>query len=190
MAMKSLPCVYSAGVLAGWLGVLATPAVAADAAAAATDVYQFPATARIVRADRLLGRLVETRDGEELGRVRDIALDLTSGRIGYVVIRVGNFRIDDGLMAVDPRALRETAGGDGRLVLDADADNLRDAQRFGGAEWPLRADIVGATVPTEMPAPAAADTATTQGTAVISDGTRTATLSAGELTIRTVANDD
>jgi sporulation protein YlmC with PRC-barrel domain len=185
MRTNTLLGTCAAGVLAGWL-----------AAPAAADPLEFRGAGNITRADQLIGRLVETRDGEELGRVRDLAVDLDSGRIGYVVISVGSFLIDDSLVAVEPRALRPTADADGRLVLEADADSLRSARRFGGADWPLRADITAATTRPADPSPAAGEsagadveTAAVRGTAVISDGTRTATLSAGERSIRAVTED-
>lgn len=170
-----------------WLASL-TLALAPMAAAAA-PAHEFPAASSITRADELIGRLVETHDGEELGRVRNLAMDLPSGRISYVVIAVASFLIDDDLIAVEPGALRESA--DGGLVLESDAESLRSARRFSGRDWPLRADIVARAPQPQGSAGDAADATAdaladvgARGSAVISDGTRTATLSAGGRSIR------
>jgi sporulation protein YlmC with PRC-barrel domain len=138
----------------------------------------------------LLGRSVETRDGEQLGQVRDLAVDLDDGRIDFVVISVGSFLIEDSLIAVAADALRASADPDGRLVLEASADSLRRARRFGPGSYPDAPDVVreaaGDAAPDDLSA-ADDDTATRRGSATISDGRRLATLSAGERSIREVA---
>jgi sporulation protein YlmC with PRC-barrel domain len=190
--------IWLGACLAGWLGA----SFSAAPAAASAPAHEFKAASSISRADDLIGRLVETRDGEELGRVRDFAIDLNSGRVAYVVVAVGSFLIEESLIAVDPRALRGSADTDGRLVLEVSVDSLRGARRFSGSDWPLRADIVAGA--SRAPEPAAAQelagdgyagstdrstgsniTSSERGSAVISDGTRTATLSSGERSIRT-----
>lgn len=146
--------------------------------------------AEVTRAADLIGRIVETRDGEELGRVRDIAVDLRDGRIRFVVVSVGSFLIEDSLIAVAPEALRQSADVDRRLVLEADADSLRRARRFGPGSWPDAPDVHGA-----LPAAATDDKdlgehdaapAPARGSATISDGRRTARLSAGERRIEVI----
>jgi sporulation protein YlmC with PRC-barrel domain len=163
--------------------------------AAQTPDHEFPNRAAISSAEGLVGRLVETRDGEELGRVRDVAIDLASGRIGYVVVAVGSFLIEDSLIAVAPGALRESAEVDGPLVLETDAASLRNARRFAGDDWPLRADVLptgnsGRAAPGDATDTTGTAAAPARGSAVISDGTRTATLSDGERSIRDAKPDD
>lgn len=161
----------------------------ASATAAAAQPLQFGSPAAVAKGSDLRGRIVETRDGEELGRVQDFALDLNSGRIAYVVVSVGSFLIQDSLIAVAPDALRESADADGRLVLNADAASLRDAERFSQrGNWPLRADVVAAAGERQPERTQSAGDGESErpmrGTATISDGQRTATLSAGERSIR------
>ena len=172
------------------VAALAPPMSAAARAAASPggEPFEFSSPAAVTKGAELRGRIVETRDGEELGRVQDFALDLSSGRIAYVVVSVGSFLIEDSLIAVAPGALRESADADGRLVLETDASSLRDAGRFSErGNWPVQADVLAAA---GDPAPASDEAAAPQeeraqrGTATISDGNRTATLSAGERSIR------
>ncbi|NBC23582.1 MAG: hypothetical protein GVY21_08925 [Gammaproteobacteria bacterium] len=138
------------------------------------------ATADWERASDLLGRSVETRDGEPLGRVHDFALDVDGGRIHFVVISVGSFLIEDSFIAVDPAALRDSADPDRMLVLERNADELRSVPRFADTDWPDSADVVAAT---EAPADAedpAAEAAGGRGTATISSERKRATLAGGE----------
>lgn len=162
-----------------------------QAGAEAAQPFEFGSPSAVTRAGAVTGRVVETRDGEELGRVHDFALDLTSGRIAYVVVSVGSFLIEDSLIAVAPAALRQSADADGRLVLETDPATLRNARRFSAGDWPVRADVLAAADSAEPPAggPAArpddADAAAPRrGSATISDASRTATLSAGERNVR------
>ncbi len=155
--------------------------------AAAGSSYEFPTASAVTRASELKGRVVETRDGEELGRVHDFAVDLASGTLAYVVVSVGSFLIDDSLIAVAPEALRDSADADGRLVLEADAASLRAARRFADGAWPRRADVLAdqqAPGTAEAATEEAVATAPARGSATISSRSRTATLSAGERSIR------
>jgi sporulation protein YlmC with PRC-barrel domain len=145
------------------------------------------------RASDLLGRIVETRDGQELGRVTDFSLRLDDGRIEFVVVSVGSFLIEDSLIAVAADALRASADPDRRLVLEASAERVRRARRFGPGNWPEAADVLRETDAEAPPLAArdreaapSADSAPGRGSAVISDGRRTATLSAGERRIEVI----
>ena len=164
----------------------------AAAASAAEAPYRFDTPSSITRVGELVGTRVETRDGEDLGKIHDLAVDLASGEIAYVVVSVGSFLIDDSLIAVTPDALRASPDADGRLVLEADAGDIRNAQRFAADNWPLAADVVASAdtaaggEPSEPGAdtPASKGVAAKRGSATISDGRKTATLSAGERSIR------
>lgn len=172
-----------------WICCLALGFALSSPLASAAEPLEFGSPSAVLKASELKGRIVETRDGEELGRVQDFAIDLASGRIGYVVVSVGSFLIEDSLIAVAPDALRQSADVDGRLVLEASAASLRAAPRFSqSGAWPLRADVVAAARDSTPEAPPAAEgepaPRVERGTAMISDGQRTATLSAGERSIR------
>jgi hypothetical protein len=182
------------------LGICLIAAGSAPSALAA-PAHEFSTPSAITSAEGLIGRRVETRDGEDLGRVQDLAIDLPSGRVGYVLIAVGSFLIEDSLIAVEPAALRETADTDGTLVLEADAAALRTARRFGGDDWPLRAEVRASADQPRRDTAAGADEGnadaadgpaapSARGSAVISDGTRTATLSDGERSIRKAKPED
>ncbi|MDZ7670374.1 MAG: PRC-barrel domain-containing protein [Gammaproteobacteria bacterium] len=158
------------------------------AAAAAAEPFEFPSRADVGKAGELLGTRVETPEGEELGRVSDFAIDLDSGRIAYVVVSVGSFLIEDSLIAVDPAALETVAADSDRLVIHAEAATLRAARRFSAGDWPLTADVTGTRrEPAGQSGDGAAprqDAPADRGRATISDGRKTATLSAGKRRIQ------
>src|SRR5512147_461503 len=100
--------------------------IAAGLAAATPVAY----ADTVMKATDWLGHVVTTRDGKELGTVRDFGIDEHSGKVVFVVVSVGSFLIENNLIAVAPDALVRTRGDAGVLVLDSDANNLKDAKRF------------------------------------------------------------
>ncbi|XOV84667.1 MAG: PRC-barrel domain-containing protein [bacterium] len=140
------------------------------------------AASQSVKASSWIGRVVVTANGELLGRVEDLAVDVEQQQVKFVVVSIGSFLIDENLIAVDPQALGES--DDGRYLV-VYADNLDRARRFGAESWPEQPDVLPAAGRQQPPAQleiTADDSAQAQGQsqATISDGRRTATLKAGE----------
>ena len=113
------------------------------------------------KASGWLGHSVITRDGKELGTVRDFAIEQQSGRVVYLVVSVGSFLIENNLIAVAPDALVPAGTDDGTFLLLADPNGLKDATRFASdGQWPKKADVIRSeapsTVATETPEPPAA----------------------------------
>lgn len=166
--------------------VVGLAGIAADAGAAS------PA-----RASGWLGHSVITRDGKELGTVRDLAIDEHTGKVVYLVVSVGSFLIENNLIAVAPDALVPAGTNDGVYLLLADPNGLKDATRFASdGQWPKKADVVrseaSATVAaTQTAEPAATAPSTTTspatGTATIESRSKTAKLSASERVITATA---
>lgn len=151
----------------------------ADAASAAT-----------AKASDWLGHSVITRDGKELGTVRDLAIEEQSGKVVYLVVSVGSFLIENNLIAVAPDALVPAGTADGTFLLLADPAGLHDAKRFASdGQWPKKADVIRGEDPQpvapvaapESAEPAAAAPST--GTATIESRSKTAKLSASERVI-------
>jgi sporulation protein YlmC with PRC-barrel domain len=160
--------------------IIATGLAAAAAPCAYADT--------VMKATDWLGHVVTTRDGKDLGTVRDFGIDEHSGKVVFVVVSVGSFLIENNLIAVAPDALVRTRGDDGVLVLDADTNNLKDAKRFASdSKWPTTPDVVRSAnspaVAAASPADAnepAAPTPPPTGTATIESRSKTAHLSAIE----------
>ncbi|MEM1432974.1 MAG: PRC-barrel domain-containing protein [Pseudomonadota bacterium] len=143
--------------------------------------------ADVSKASDWLGQSVVTQDGEPLGRIEDMAVDIESARVVYLVVSVGSFLIDDALIAVDPDALGPSADGQHLVLNSAD---LKAARRFNADSWPAAPDVLAAA--SEAPAPfvdaeaAPARTDPQQGRAFISDGRRQGTVEGGERRIEPV----
>lgn len=142
------------------------------------------ASADDARVSKLLGRVVVTPDGELLGRIEDMSIDLQENRIRFVVVSIGSYLIDDNLIAVDPHALGTSSDGNYLVVY---SDDLGAAQRFSANGWPEVADVRPAAdrtpVKVKNPEVLAGEQESANKkddvVATISDGRRTATLKQG-----------
>lgn len=95
------------------------------------------------KASRLIGFPVENRQGEKVGKVNDLLVDLHSGRVVQAVVSAGGFLgIGNELNFVPPEAFRYNAEHSA-LVLDVTRESLGKAPRFNGDEWTAAADPAG-----------------------------------------------
>lgn len=84
----------------------------------------------------LAGDPVVTRDGEELGVLEHVMLDVRAGRIAYAVVaRGGVFGIGERLYAVPWSMLRRDAALD-CFVADVAPERLDAAPSFDREHWP------------------------------------------------------
>src|SRR5882672_3501179 len=78
------------------------------------------------KANKVIGMEVKNSQNEKLGKVDDLAVDLSSGRIVTAVLSIGGFLgLGDTLVAVPPSALH----------YDADKEKLKAAPRFEYSKW-------------------------------------------------------
>jgi uncharacterized protein YrrD len=91
-------------------------------------------------ADTLDGDSVVNAQGEDLGKIEDIMLDVERGRIAYAVLSYGGFLgMGDKLFAVPWSAL--TLDADRHcFVLNVDKQKLENAPGFDKDHWPTMAD--------------------------------------------------
>lgn len=83
----------------------------------------------------LVGDDVYDQHGVQLGEIREIVLDMRSGRIGYAVLAFGGFLgLGERLLAVPWDALRLDTENR-YLVLDVNRDVLEDAPAFDRGDW-------------------------------------------------------
>jgi hyperosmotically inducible periplasmic protein len=91
---------------------------------------------QIQQASKLMGTSVKNLQGEKLGNVDNILVDLPSGRIVAVIVSSGGFLgMGDELSAVPPTALRFTTDRD-TLQLDTTKEMLSAAPHFKANQWP------------------------------------------------------
>ena len=94
----------------------------------------------LMGAETLIGDLVFNHQGEELGEIKEIMLDMRNGKVGYAVMSFGGFLgMGDKLFAVPWNALKLDTRNH-RFVLHVEKDRLTDAPGFDKGRWPDMAD--------------------------------------------------
>ena len=95
---------------------------------------------RLMGANTLIGDDVYNHKDEDLGDIKEIMLDVNSGRIAYAVLSFGGFLgIADKLFAVPWSALKlDTANK--RFLLNVEKKSLESAPGFDKDDWPDMAD--------------------------------------------------
>lgn len=99
----------------------------------------------VMAADTLQGDKVVNPQGEDLGTIEDIMLDVGSARIAYAVLSFGGILgMGDKLFAIPWGAL--TLDVDQKcFVLDIQKEQLKNAPGFDKDHWPSMADPVWAS---------------------------------------------
>jgi len=91
---------------------------------------------QVQKASKLMGTAVKNLQDEKLGDVKNILVDLASGRIVAMVVSSGGFLgLGDELSAVPPTALRFTTDR-ATLLLDTTKDKLSSSPHFKANQWP------------------------------------------------------
>ncbi|MEX3931546.1 PRC-barrel domain-containing protein [Paraburkholderia phymatum] len=100
----------------------------------------------VMAAATLDGDKVLSADGNDIGKIRDIMLDVRSGRIAYAVLSSGGFLgIGDKLLAIPWSAL--TLDADRKcFLLDMPTESVKNAPGFDKDHWPPMADATWATL--------------------------------------------
>jgi sporulation protein YlmC with PRC-barrel domain len=96
---------------------------------------------RLMTASTLQGNPVINSEGETLGKIVEIMLDVPRGRIAYAVMSSGGFlRIGDKLFALPFSAL--TLDTDRKcFIIDAPREKVESAPGFDKDRWPDSADM-------------------------------------------------
>lgn len=92
-------------------------------------------------ADTLVGSDVYNLKGEDIGDIKEIMLDMRSGRVGYAVLSFKPFLSlrEKKLFAV-PRGALTLDTEHKRFTLNVDKERLKDAPGFDRSHWPNMAD--------------------------------------------------
>lgn len=94
----------------------------------------------LMGAETLVGNDVFNEQDENLGDIKEIMLDMRSGRVGYAVLSFGGFLgMGKKLFAVPWEALRLDTENK-RFVLNVDKERLQGAPGFDVDHWPDMAD--------------------------------------------------
>ncbi|HSX85420.1 MAG TPA: PRC-barrel domain-containing protein [Cellvibrio sp.] len=95
---------------------------------------------RLMGADTLIGNDVYNHKDEDLGDIKEIMLDMSSGQVAYAVLSFGSFLgMGEKLFAVPWSALTlDTINK--RFILNVEKDRLKSAPGFDKDDWPDMAD--------------------------------------------------
>lgn len=94
----------------------------------------------LMGAETLIGNDVYNQKGEDLGDIKEIMLDVPSGKVGYAVLSFGSFLgLGEKLFAVPWGALTLDTERK-RFVLEVEKDRLKKAPGFDRDKWPDMAD--------------------------------------------------
>ena len=98
----------------------------------------------VLSASSLIGDDVRNPEGEDLGKLEEIMIDVDTGQVGYAVVSFGGFLgMGDKLFAVPWRTLRIDTD-EHELVLDLPREVLENAPGMDRDEWPSTTlDTVG-----------------------------------------------
>ena len=107
-----------------------------------------------VRASELIGMKVHNAQGENLGKIDDLVIDVNNERVYYAVLAFGGaLGLGEKLFAY-PVSLFSEDTADNKLVLNVDKEKLKKAPGFERAQWPdwnrdrYRRDVEGYFGPT------------------------------------------
>jgi sporulation protein YlmC with PRC-barrel domain len=97
-------------------------------------------TPTVLSASSIDGNGIRNRQGEDLGKVKDLMIDLTNGSVTYAVVAYGGFLgMGDKLFAVPFEALTVDPENHA-FILDVSKENLEEAPGFDKDDWPNFAD--------------------------------------------------
>lgn len=95
---------------------------------------------RVLSASTLDDDDVYDLKGEKLGSIKEIMLDINSGRVCYVVMSFGGFlSMGEKLFAIPWSALKVDTENK-RFLFDTDEKRLKEAPGFDTDNWPNMAD--------------------------------------------------
>ncbi len=98
----------------------------------------------LMGAGTLMGNDVYNQQGDDLGDIKEIMLDMKSGRVTYAVLSFGGFlSMGEKLFAVPWNALTLDTENK-RFVLNVEKDRLEQAPGFDKDNWPNMADATWA----------------------------------------------
>ena len=90
----------------------------------------------VAHADKILGLDAENPQGENLGEIENLLIDMTAGRIASIMLAFGGWLgLGENLAPVPWDALTFKPGTD-RVTLNVDKEKLRKAPQFAKDNWP------------------------------------------------------
>lgn len=94
---------------------------------------------QVLSATTMIGDKVVSPEGEDLGTLKELMLDLDEGRINYAVLSFGGFLgVGDKLFAIPWEALTVNTE-EHTFILNVDKEQFQNAPGFDKEDWPDQA---------------------------------------------------
>jgi sporulation protein YlmC with PRC-barrel domain len=95
---------------------------------------------RVFSASALVASEVTNSDGEDLGTIQDLMLDVEEGAVAYAVVKFGGtLGFGEKLFAIPWEAISLSLH-DEKAILQVPRDELKESDGFDKDEWPDMAD--------------------------------------------------
>lgn len=91
--------------------------------------------ARLVRVSEFIDEDIETAQGEDIGELEDVVINLKKNQVHYAVAELDDWGLGDTLYALPLRAFSMDVDGDD-LVLNVDKTRIDTARGFDDNKWP------------------------------------------------------
>ena len=97
-------------------------------------------THHLLSSSSISGDSVKNREGEDLGSIEDLMVNLSSGKVEYAVLSFGGFLgMGDKYFAIPFNQLQVDRENK-HMILNVDKDRLKDAPGFDKDKWPNFSD--------------------------------------------------
>lgn len=94
----------------------------------------------VLASSTLSGEEVVNREGENLGGIKDLMIDVKSGQVTYAVLEFGGFMGMGSKLFAVPLSAMELDTENKRFILDQSKERLENAPGFDKDDWPDFAD--------------------------------------------------
>jgi len=92
--------------------------------------------AELIRCSQLIDRTVQTEDGQNCGKIENLALDLQEGRPVYCIVNTsGVSGMNNKLIPVPFKALKFGEGRQGNVKVNVNKQRLLEAPEFNASGW-------------------------------------------------------
>lgn len=96
--------------------------------------------ASVLSASSISSDKVKNLQGEDLGKIEDLMIDLKSGRVAYAVVSFGSGFMHSGKFLAIPWESLAVDQGDKKIILNVPRETLESAEGFDKDHWPDMAD--------------------------------------------------
>ena len=96
---------------------------------------------KVLSASTLMRNRVTNVNGEDLGKVEEIMIDLDRARVAYVVLSFGSKALGKDKLFAVPWEVLKISHHDRKFILNVSEETLKEAPGFDKDDWPDTADL-------------------------------------------------